>query len=166
MTGAALISVEEYLGTMYHPDCDYVDGEVQERNLGEIDHGRLQILISGFLLASERKWGVSALTGTRVQVKPKRYRIPDICVLSGPVPSTRIVREPPLLCIEILSPEDRIERIQERIDDYFELGVPCVWVVDPATRRGFIHTAAGVQEAADGILRVPGTPIAVPLAEL
>ena len=28
------VSVEEYLHTSYRPDCDYVDGEVQERNLG------------------------------------------------------------------------------------------------------------------------------------
>ncbi len=33
------ISLEEYLRTSYHPDRDYVDGEVQVRNLGEFDHG-------------------------------------------------------------------------------------------------------------------------------
>ena len=42
MKTAALIPVEEYLRTTYDPDCDYVDGEVQERNLGELDHSDLQ----------------------------------------------------------------------------------------------------------------------------
>jgi hypothetical protein len=29
------ISVEEYLHTVYRPDCDYVEGVVEKRNLGE-----------------------------------------------------------------------------------------------------------------------------------
>jgi hypothetical protein len=35
MATNVLIPVSEYLKTSYSPDCDYVDGEVQERNLGE-----------------------------------------------------------------------------------------------------------------------------------
>ncbi len=34
------ISVEEYLHTVYRPDVEYVDGEIQERNVGEIEHSR------------------------------------------------------------------------------------------------------------------------------
>jgi hypothetical protein len=35
MATSAIVPVSEYLRTSYSPDCDYVDGEVQERNLGE-----------------------------------------------------------------------------------------------------------------------------------
>ena len=42
MATNTLIPVSEYLNTSYSPDCDYVDGEVQERNLGELDHSDLQ----------------------------------------------------------------------------------------------------------------------------
>lgn len=42
MKTSVLVPVEEYLRTMYDPDCDYVDGEVQERNWGERDHSDLQ----------------------------------------------------------------------------------------------------------------------------
>ena len=42
MATSTLISVAEYLSTSYRPDCDYVDGEVQERNLGEYDHANIQ----------------------------------------------------------------------------------------------------------------------------
>jgi len=37
-----MISVQEYLATSYRPDCDYVDGRVEERNLGEYNHAKLQ----------------------------------------------------------------------------------------------------------------------------
>jgi hypothetical protein len=33
------VTVAEYLRTVYEPDCDYVDGRVEERNVGEFDHG-------------------------------------------------------------------------------------------------------------------------------
>jgi hypothetical protein len=39
-------SLSEYLQTSYHPDRDYVDGEVQERNLGEFDHAAVQVFLS------------------------------------------------------------------------------------------------------------------------
>ena len=37
------VPVEEYLSTSYQPDCEYDEGVVVERNLGEIEHAFLQI---------------------------------------------------------------------------------------------------------------------------
>ena len=51
MTSRTLISVEEYLRTSYRPDCDFVDGEVLERNVGETDHSWLQTMLSAYLVA-------------------------------------------------------------------------------------------------------------------
>lgn len=34
-TTPTLLSIEEYLRSSYHPDADFVDGEIEERNLGE-----------------------------------------------------------------------------------------------------------------------------------
>ena len=41
MGPASLISIEEYLGTSYSPDREYVDGEIVERNLGEKTHSKI-----------------------------------------------------------------------------------------------------------------------------
>jgi Uma2 family endonuclease len=49
MATGSLVSVSEYLSTGYRPDCDYVDGAVVERNLGEYDHARLQMAVSAYL---------------------------------------------------------------------------------------------------------------------
>jgi hypothetical protein len=43
-----MIQVSEYLDTGYRPDCEYVDGELLERNVGEWDHGRLQDVTQPF----------------------------------------------------------------------------------------------------------------------
>jgi len=160
------LSVEEYLSTDYRPDCDYIDGEVVERNVGEFDHARMQTLMGSYLVGRESLWGTTTVNAVRVQVKPTRFRVPDIAVVTGPVPKTRILREPPLLCVEIRSPEDRMVTVQEGVEDYLNFGVPCVWIVNPVTRRGLVCTAEGMVEAKDGVLRVAGTPVEVPLADL
>jgi Uma2 family endonuclease len=158
------VSVEEYLHTSYRPDCDYVDGEVQERNLGEFEHSGTQTEICHYLRTRYPclRWRV--LTEQRVQVKTTRFRIPDVCVLAENAPREKIIGNPPILCIEILSPEDRMSRYLERVNDYFEMGVPACWIIDPIGRRAWIATSGHLDEATDGLLR--SGDLEMPLAEV
>ena len=166
MSTGTLISVEEYLATSYRPDCDYVDGQVVEPNLGERDHGRLQALLTGYFLARQKEWGTYVIVEQRVQVKPRRFRIPDVCVTLGR-PDELIFTKPPFLCIEVLSPEDRLSRVEERIDDYLAMGVPYVWLLDPKTRRAYTATAAeGLREIKGGVLRTENPALEVPLDQI
>ena len=166
MGKGVLVPVEEYLTTVYRPDLEYIDGVLREREMGAYDHSRLQGLLYGYLLQREKQWRIRAVPEQRVQVKPSRFRVPDICVVIRDAPIEQIFTPPPVLCIEILSPEDRISEMQERIDDYLGFGVPCVWLLDPGPRRAWICKAGQMQDVRDGILRVPDLPIEVPLAEL
>jgi Uma2 family endonuclease len=104
--------------------------------------------------------------GATCAVKVQRIRVPDITVLLGGLPPDQIIRTPPFICIEILSPSDRTSEMQERIDDYLEFGVPHAWVVNPINRRAFIYTPGKMHEAKDGILTTCNPDIRVPLAEL
>jgi Uma2 family endonuclease len=161
-----LTSVDEYLHTVYRPDCDYVDGEVRERNMAEQNHSITQGEFFFYFRLRQREWNTFVFPEQRVQVKPTRFRIPDVCVCLGQRPAEQIFRTPPFLCIEILSPEDRMERVQERIDDFLNFGVPFVWVVNPEARRGWVYTRDEIREAKDGILRTENPVLAVPLAEI
>jgi Uma2 family endonuclease len=160
------VTLSEYLATSYRPDCEYLDGGLLERNVGEWDHSRLQMLLSHYLFSREKKWGIIVVPEQRVQVKATRFRVPDISVLTGPPPDGGIIVEPPFLCIEILSPSDRMKEMQERIDDYLNFGVRYVWLLHPRTRRAFVYTLDAVQEVKDGILRTEDPDMCVPLAEL
>ena len=166
MPSRTLVSVEEYLHTSYRPDCDYVDGEIVERNLGELDHSDLQSEIVAYFRARKRKLGIYAFAEQRVQVSPRRFRIPDVCIVAGSKPTEQILSKPPLICVEILSKDDRMSTMQERISDYLQFGVSYVWVVDPRTHRAWVHTKNGCHEAKDGILRTENPAIDLPLAEL
>lgn len=166
MKSVALISVAEYLRTAYSPDCDYVDGEVQERNLGELDHSALQGELLYYFRSRKKQWRVFVYPEQRLQISPTRFRIPDVCVYVGEAPKEQIFRTPPFICIEVLSPEDRTSRFQQRIDDYLAFGVRYVWVIDPATRRAWVHTKDGAQESKDGVLKTENPALTVPLEEI
>src|SRR5580692_7904741 len=115
MPAGTLTSMSEYLSTSYDPDCDYVDGEVLERNLGERDHSKLQRKL--ILHFGNRERQCHVFPEQRVQVSPTRFRVPDVCVVTGAEPDEQIFTKPPFLCIEILSSKDTMTRMQERIDD-------------------------------------------------
>jgi Uma2 family endonuclease len=166
MATRTLISVEEYLTTSYRPDCDYVDGEVVERNLGEWDHSSLQGRILVYLWNRYYKDGVRVAPEQRVQVKPARFRIPDVCVVLRE-PGEKILTKPPFICIEVLSPEDRMSRVRQRITDYLEMGVPYVWVLDPETKQAYTATPTeGLRELKTGILKTENPALEVPLSEI
>ena len=99
----------------------------------------------------------------RVQVAPTRYRIPDIAVTKQR-PRGRILREPPFLCIEILSPDDRASRLEDKIDDYLRFGVAHIWVIDPQRRSAWSYTAEGKRESA-AILTTQDPLIEMTIAE-
>jgi Uma2 family endonuclease len=165
MSARTLISVEDYLASSYEPDCDYVDGHIEERNAGELSHSIVQLKVGSYLLTHFEKMGAVVATECRIRVNASRVRIPDICLfLADPV--ERVPTHPPFICIEILSPEDRMSRVQIRINDYLAMGVPYVWVLDPETKQAFAATAAeGLKEVKNGILRTENPAIELPLAE-
>jgi Uma2 family endonuclease len=160
------ITVREYLTTSYRPDCDYVDGQIEERNVGEFDHALLQTLLAQIFMNNREVWGVLALTDVRVQVKATRFRVPDVTVLRAGTPRERILTHPPLLVIEILSPDDRLSRFTERTDEFLDFGIENIWIIDPARRLAYRVTKAGLELAPSAEITVPETPIRVVLSEL
>jgi Uma2 family endonuclease len=146
-----LVSIEEYLNTAFEgSDREYVDGRIVERNMGEKPHSFAQLEVGFFFRAMGRK-GVFAYVEQRVQVKPRRFRIPDVCVYVGSDPVDRIFHTPPFLVVEVLSKDDRDVDIQEKIDDYLTFGVKYIWVVDPGSRRGYVYTSDGCHEVSDDL---------------
>ena len=131
------ISLEEYLQTSYHPDCDYVDGEVQERNLGEFDHAAVQMFLGNWFFQHRQEWNLHVLSEMRIRVSPTRVRIADLCLMSRTQEIEQVLTKPPLAVIEILSPEDRIARYYDRLADYRRMGIANVWIIDPANQIGY-----------------------------
>ena len=166
MSSATLVSVQEYLSTSYRPDRDFVDGELQERNLGELEHSTTQSAILVWFWTRKDEWNILPVVEQRVQVAQTRFRIPDVTVLRSGQPREPIITEPPLILIEVLSKDDTLRSMRERVDDYLNFGVRYVWIVDPATRRAYVCSPTAFQEPELGVLVVPNTPIRLVLSEL
>ena len=74
----------------------------------------------------------------------------------------QILQRPPIAVIEVLSPEDRVSRYQQRFADYRQMGIAHIWVVDPRTRCGYDCSAASWIETMS--FKVENSPIAVDLS--
>jgi Uma2 family endonuclease len=164
-TAPPLLSIEEYLHTSYSPDADYVDGEIEERNLGEFEHARLQLLIGAFFAMHEKDWHIRGVIEQRIRIASSRVRVCDLALLRADAPRERVTTTPPLICIEILSPEDRLSRAKEVLADYFAMGVQNIWLIDPIRRAAFSFYADQLHVADPTNLTVPNTPIRLDLTE-
>jgi len=164
--GDPYVTVQEYLTSSYEPDLEYVDGRLEDRNVGEHDHGYLQTLLATIFTVNRKAWGVYAVTDVRTQIQSSRFRVPDVSVLPATGPREAIITHPQLIAIEILSPDDRLSRLQERIDDYLIFGVENIWIFDPQRRRAWTADNSGLHLVPSRELTVPGTPIRIDLQEL
>ncbi len=166
MAAPTLISVEEYLHASYEPDCDYIDGEVRERNMGEGPHSPMQMALSALCYANRKRWQVRPLPEQRAQTSARRFRVPDVYLISVHDPMEDILRIPPLLCIEIVSSEQSLRDMQDRTDDYLAMGVRQVWVLDPIRRCAFVPGAGGQLQQHNRVLTVAETPIQLEIEKI
>ena len=165
MATSALIPVSEYLATFYDPDRDYIDGELQERCVGEQGHGTVQAFLTRLFGNSRRAWQVWTITEQRIQTSATHFRIADVCVRRLSDPPDPVIRVAPLLCIEVLSPGQSLGSVQAVVDDYLGMGVENVWLVDPEKRRAWTADNSGLHPVPE-VLLIEGTEIRVPLADI
>ena len=111
----AALSVEEYLHTSF-PDLDkeYRDGKLVQRTLPNSLHGRTQLLLGAFFLAAAKSLSLWPSSETRMKVRTGVYLIPDIAVFYPDKPPL-IPETPPLVAIEIFSPDDRLPAVRENL---------------------------------------------------
>src|ERR1019366_305358 len=141
MSAKVLMDVEEYLRTSFDgSDCEYLDGEIVERNMGELPHGDVQGNLYHQLRLLRSRLGIRVVPEIRIQIHSRRYRVADIAVWRDDNVGTGIPTAPPFLVVEILSPEDRMVRMQPNIQEYLSIGVDWVWIVDPREKSALCYS--------------------------
>jgi Uma2 family endonuclease len=165
-TPATHVSIEEYLNTNYEPDCDYVDGFLEERHVGKKKHSKTQARLCAWLSSQVASHGKEALTEQRVRIAPSRVRIPDICVVDVD-DEDEVQQAPPVLWVEILSPDDRFGHVTRKLQEILDFNVPMIWIVDPYNGKAWICTPeTGIAEAKDNVLRCDALGLKMPLKEI
>lgn len=162
-----LLPVAHYLGETWQPDREYVDGEILERSMGEKDHAAWQAALLRQLSAWRQTAQIKVFAELRLQISAARYRVPDILVIDRNAADEQIITHPPVLCVEILSPEDRIGRMEAKIQEYLDFGVRAVWVVDPQMRTAYECAGGSLRDwKAVETLTVAGTAIQILVKDL
>jgi Uma2 family endonuclease len=161
------MSLEDYLHASFDgPDRDYVDGEVIERNMGELPHSAVQMELAYRLRNLAATLGLQVFPEIRIQVSPTRFRVADVAVwLPGDI-GRRIPTVPPFLVVEVLSAEDRLVRLQPKIQDYLSYGVAWIWLIDPAERRALCYSSSDPGGTLVDLLRTDDPEISIPLEDL
>jgi Uma2 family endonuclease len=125
------VPVEVYLRSSYEPDAEYVDGQIEERPMGEFDHASWQQAIQLWFRNHEREWNIRVRPELSVQTGATRFRVPDVTVLDRSLPIEQIITHPPVAVLEVLSPEDTLRRLKRKLEDYHAMSIPEIWVIDP-----------------------------------
>ena len=160
------------------PASDWIDGEVVQKSMPTFDHGIIQSLLS-FVLVQFLRIRPLGVIGTEVRcifgpAGGERPYVPDLVFIRAErVPRMgrgQPFRGAPDLAVEILSPDDRPDRVAARVAFYLLHGVRLVWLIDPEMRTVTVLTPDGRSErlgeeaTLDGDDVLPG--FAVPVREI
>lgn len=144
---ATQISKDEYLSTTFHPDREWVDGVVVERNVGTQLHGLLQLIIGKYFMNFRRSHRLEVFVEARLQVK-ERTRIPDVMVLKVPYTKGAVTVDTPLVVVEVNSPDDKFVDVIGKCGEYSDAGVPYILVFDPEHRRMYRFSQGALSSTA------------------
>jgi len=136
MATGTTLSVEQYLATSF-PDLDkeYRDGELVERSLPDYPHSKTQMRLGSFFATAGKALPIFPASELRLKIRPSVVLIPDVCAFYPTEPQLRYPDTPPYIAIEILSVDDKLSDVREKLETYRQWGVPHVWLVDPYSRR-------------------------------
>jgi hypothetical protein len=129
------MDVEQYLRTSFDgADCEYLDGEVVERHMGELPHGDLQANLTRLLWPLRSQLGIRVVTEIYIQIHPRRYRVADIAAWRDDNIGTGIPTVP-----------------------------EWVWVVDPAEKTALCYSQKDPRGAVCEVLRTENPSIEISL---
>jgi Uma2 family endonuclease len=165
MTEAEYLALPEQ-----EPGLEYWDGVVLQKYAGDLNHGRLQALLTVLLYLYEQQRGGWTVSDIRTRFAGHGYLLPDIAYWapdkgSGPGPAAL----PATLAVEMRSPGETMESQRRKCRQMRANGVDICWLVDPVSRHAerFEGDADAEPVPADGALEsrlLPG--LTIPLADL
>lgn len=164
MTTKALMSVDEYLRTSFDgSDCEYLDGEIVERNWNDLPHARIHNQLACLLQQFRPRLGVRVVLSIRLRISAAHYRVADIAVWRDDNVGAGIPTVAPFLVVEILSPEDRMVRMLPKIQEYLGAGVEWIWIVDPREKSALCYSKKNPAGDVCEVLRTENPSIEIPL---
>ena len=115
----------------------------------------LAFLFELFLLFIRPQGGKVRFAPLRLQIRPGKYREPDILLVRDahdPRRQNRFWLGADLV-VEVVSPDDPERDTVEKVTDYAEVGIPEYWIVNPEVETITVLTLQGEAYATHGVFR-------------
>ncbi len=145
--GIALrMSVAEYLATHYEPECELIGGELLQKPWGTLEHMEMESSLEEIFARYEQSGSGEAIHELSM-LHGDDVRIPDV-VFARPSAKFQdgVLLDPPLLCVEILSPSQRPSELFAKCEACHAWGVTYCWVIDPVKKLAWeYHSDSPVQ---------------------
>lgn len=125
----------------------------------------LRTILAAHFHTNRRTWDIVPLSRQRILFASGDSTVCDICIVAADAPVERVVRTPPMVCIDVISSEP-LAFVQNRVDAYESMGVKHIWLLDPAFRTGWRATSSGLFQVRDDQLAISGTSVGFRLATL
>jgi len=148
-TVARFITAEELLKMSGEGRRELVKGELRTMAPAGFDHGviimKLARLLANHVEANRLGVVLGAETGFKLAKNPDTVRAADIAFIAAArIPSGSRPQDywegGPDLAVEVLSPSDTVEDIEQKVDDYLGAGTRLIWVISPKRRTVAIHS--------------------------
>jgi Uma2 family endonuclease len=125
---------------------ELVGGQLVEKSMSPLANASAGLVTFELLKWCKTGRGGTVLPEQTIQCFPadaELVRRPDVAYFglegSARVEETGHVTVPPDLAVEVISPNDTIDELEEKIVEYFAAGVKMVWAVHPKFRWVRIH---------------------------
>jgi Uma2 family endonuclease len=145
-------------------ESELIEGRIVERAMPNQEHAAILYAIIAALVRADRDQVILGRPELRLQTGEDRFRIADLALYVGEAPADPVPRQPPAVVVEILSPDDPMEGVMEKLCEYEDWGVAAVCLVAPR-RQAVYRLLNGVLQAAEAI-EVPGTAIRVAASDM
>jgi Uma2 family endonuclease len=151
-TEARRYTPEDLLAMPDEKNYELVDGRLVERKMGaesSLVGGRLYLRLAPFSEVRDLGTVWPADNGYQCFEHARGLvRRPDVSFvkkgrLPGDVPPKGWIRIPPDLAVEVISPNDLVGELEEKLDDYHKAGVSLVWVIYPEQRKARVFRLDG-----------------------
>lgn len=144
MAAKAALTEEEYLRTSFpNPDREFRDGILIKRAIPDWYHARAHAKLLVYF--GNLGLDIDVLPSLRVKLRPGRHVVPDVVVFWPAEPEGSVPDRLPLIAIEILSEDERMSKVRDKLEEYVQVGVAHIWLVDPR-RKLFYVFKSGLTE--------------------
>ncbi|NIV93075.1 hypothetical protein GWN42_09800 [candidate division KSB1 bacterium] len=132
------LSAEELLEMGDTGSCELMERKIKSTCPAEADHGfvefQLAMILDDFVREKKPGWILFGGVGIITHRDPDTVRGADIVFISKNRlpnrPQRKFLDIAPELVVEIISPQDNRKDIRDKIEEYFQIGVKCVWLVE------------------------------------